>query len=93
MKPILIILALTTILYSCGSQRSCYPSKRSKDYAVIKTDGNIIKSDYRKTSLVSVSKTMKGNKHVFVTDTSDTLIVFLDYRYCVGECYWVLKSL
>lgn len=34
MKHLLSILLLTIVLYSCGNQYKCYPSKKSRDYAV-----------------------------------------------------------
>lgn len=86
----LIILALTTILYSCGSQQKCYPSKRSRDYAVIKTDGNLIKHSWKAT-LISMKKTFKGYKLVFISG-EDTIVRFSPCPEKVGECYYVLKS-
>lgn len=86
---LIIILALTTILYSCGSQRNCYPSKRSKDYAIKQ---GIMTNNCWKTTLISVKPTMKGFKHLFVTEQNDTIIRFDYCPLTVGECYYLVKG-
>lgn len=90
MKNILFFIAIV-LLVSCSSQRYCQPSKRSKDWAVLK-EGTISK-EHERSTLVSIKKTMLGEKHLFVTDQGDTIYKTYQQRLCVGECYYVLKNI
>lgn len=90
MLRLTILLILSVALYSCSSPYRCQPSKKSRDYAILK-EGSI-SADYVKTTLVTVQRTMKGNQHLFVTESNDTIKLYLNWRGCAGECYWLHKN-
>lgn len=84
-----LLIMIAIIMNSCTTYR-CYPSKRSKDYAVLKEGGTIAQAnDYRRTTLISIRRTMKGYKHLFVTDESDSIYLYLYPKLEVGECYLI----
>lgn len=58
---------------------------------VILKEGNISK-DHVKTMLVSVKPSQHGFKHSFLTDTKDTIVINLNYRFEINKCYWVHKN-
>lgn len=91
MKYILFILSIT-LLTSCASQRYCQPSRKSKDWAVLKP-GTITDSLYVKTTLISATRTMKGVKNTFIAENGDTIIRYENKALKVGECYLVLKNI
>lgn len=80
MKYLFMLLTISiVILSSCATKRYCTPSKRSRDYA---------KGEHVKTTLVAVHRTMRGNKHIFVTVSGDTITRYFNYRgFKVGCCY------
>lgn len=74
------------LLTSCGTQYRCYPSKGSKDYAILL--GDKAPDNWRKTTLVSVTKTMKGNKHLFIAENGDSVIRYYNSNLKQG-CYYL----
>lgn len=92
MKTALLVLTISIVLFSCAPQGRCYPSKRSKDYAETQIKEGIITKNHEKTILVSVNRTMKGFKHLFVTERNDTIARYFNCPLSVGDCYYVLKD-
>lgn len=86
----IILIAIVVIMNSCTTYR-CYPSKRSKDYAgAVLLDGTIAQAnEYRRTTLVKVIRTMKGYRHLFVSDDGDTATLYLYPALTKDSCYLV----
>lgn len=57
---------------------------------VLKDGGSIAASnEYRRTTLVSVTRTMKGWKHVFIADEGDTATIYLYPKLTKDSCFLV----
>jgi len=89
---LLTLLLSVAILTSCGNQYRCYPSKKSRDYAETEIKEGVITKNHEKAILVSVNRTMKGYRHLFVTERKDTIARFFNCPLNVGDCYYVLKN-
>jgi len=89
---LLTLLLSVAILTSCGNQYRCYPSKKSRDYAETEIKEGVITKNHEKAILVSVNRTMKGYRHLFVTERKDTIARFFNCPLSVGDCYYVLKN-
>lgn len=95
----IILLITVSLLVSC-SQYTCPTNNGGKEprdktkrmtAEVILKEGSISK-DHVKTMLISVHRTMMGFKHSFLTDTKDTIVINLNYRFEINKCYWVHKN-
>ena len=42
-----------------------------------------------RTTLLSVNRTMKGYKHIFITDNGDSLVRYYNDKLLAGECYYI----
>jgi len=89
---LLTLLLSVAILTSCGNQYRCYPSKKSRDYAETEIKEGVITKNHEKAILVSVNRTMKGYRHLFVDGQKDTIVKFFNCPLKVGECYYILKN-
>jgi hypothetical protein len=52
-------------------------------------DGGQIAKDYSRCTLVSVSRNMKGFKHLFVSDNNDSLYRYYHRPFAIDSCYFV----
>ncbi len=104
MKNLLIISAIAASTFSqqsgcsksgCVTERDVqrHDRKQFRASVVLKEGGTIAQAnEYRRTTLVSVRRTMRGYKHLFVTDESDTVYLYLHPKLETGECY-LIKNL
>lgn len=95
MKNIFFISLIALSLNQNGCDKGkCQPSRGSKDWAeVTLKDGNISTNEnLRRATLISVTRTMKGQKHLFIADTGDSIVRFYNTRLCIGECYYLKVS-
>lgn len=96
MKNILFFIAIV-FLASC-SQYTCPTNNggkqvrdKTKNMTVYLKEGTISK-DHDKTTLIKISRTQFGFKHLFISDQGDTIYKTYQQRLCVGQCYWLLKG-
>lgn len=93
MKQIILFILLSASLSSCVTgQHGCgtWRDVRRHDSKPFRAD---IYRNYHRVTLVAIQRTMFGNRHFFVTDTSDTLIRMLDCRLRINQCYLISKPL
>jgi hypothetical protein len=85
MKKYILTVVIASILISCSTQ------KRYTYEAVNLQQGEISKY-HVKCQLVAIRPTMKGIKHTFITERSDTIYRFFDKPLEVNQCYFVWKT-
>lgn len=69
----ILILILVVGIFSCKA----YPP------TMLKTDRHV------RCTLAKVTKNMKGYKHLFITDSGDSLVRVYERRLVVGSCYFL----
>lgn len=96
-----IIIILVIVLNSCAvcpngggpvdyKRVQRHDSRPFRASVVLKDNGTIAKAnEYRRTTLISVTRTMRGFKHVFIADEGDTAVIYLYPRLTVDSCYLV----
>lgn len=67
-----------------------HDSRPFRASVVLKDGGSIAASnEYRRTTLVSVTLTYKGWKHVFIADEGDTATIYLYPKLTKDSCFLV----
>lgn len=97
----LIIIIVVIVLNSCAvcphpggpvneKRVQRHDSRPFRASVVLKDGGSIAASnEYRRTTLVSVTRTMKGWKHVFIADEGDTATIYLYPKLTKDSCFLV----
>lgn len=83
--------ACTTSRGGCGTWKDVQRHDRKSFRAYVQKDSGMIawSNEYREAKLISVTRTMKGFKHIFISDESATATIYLYPKLKVGECYLI----
>jgi hypothetical protein len=92
-KLAILFIAAIIILSSCATSRNGCGTERD----VQRHDSRPFRAEaypnYNRAILVKIQPTFKGNKHFFITDTSDTITRYFNCSLTLNECYLVRKNI
>lgn len=86
---LLLILSLLCPLIGMGQKNV---KERQLTEGVYLVPGGEIAKDHIKGKLIKIERTMKGQKHYFLTDTSGIIFRYYQSRLILDSCYQVYNK-